>query len=106
MLQGTDSLKTIILPESFSNVTIDADHNLNPNGFWKSDDIDSILGTEISLGGTYTKTKGIATAGVDAYAMFYSDGYLVFQYGNQADPEHRVESGTNRVNLLRDPLQM
>ena len=103
MLQGTESLKTIILPESFSNVTIDADHNLNPNGFWKSDDIDSILGTEISSGGTYTKTKGIAIAGKDAYAMFYSDGYLVFQYGNQADPEHGTLRGSWRVDTNYTP---
>ena len=86
---STVNLKTIILPASYANIPVDI-RNIGFVGNWES----------ITTGAKYTGEQmnnltpvvtdtyhAIATAGANAYAILYADGYLVFQLGNIPDEE-------------------
>ena len=91
MFSGTTSLQTIILPNSISNAINNGSNSLSLNGMWlKEGEETPIWGENIISGGTYhiSNEAGKAYAGIDAYAILYSDGTLVFQKGNTPDTAH------------------
>ena len=97
---GTNNLTEITLSSTFRNLP-EENTTTGFSGKWYSTTSNiSYTASEMeAYVPTATETfKKVAVVGSNAYAILYTDGYLVFQASNQPDPEHGSVANSWTVN--------